>query len=132
MFSIKRRRDRENRFLTNPHDPALAEILRLAFDEKHSPRADEKDRPENVEDELEAIDQLDSDEDHDSTHDQRADDSPDQRAMLRHARDLEILKDDNENENVVDAERVLDHVTGEEFEPFLRSVNFPNEEVEQE
>src|SRR5205807_6567134 len=132
MFAVICRRNWKNCSLANSHDPALAKILRLAFDKKHSPGADQQEAAENVENEIEPIYEFDPDPDHDSAHHQRADDSPDQRAMLRHPRDLEVLKDDNEDEDVVDAERVLDHVTGEKFEPFCRAADFPDQEIEQQ
>src|ERR1051326_5262091 len=132
MFAVESWRDRENRFLAKSHDPTVPEILGLAFDKKHSPRADEQESAKDVEDEVESIDQLDADPNHDPTHDERADDSPDQSAMLRHSRNFEVLKNDDKNENVVDAQRVLDHVTGEKLESFFWPADFPNHEIEQE
>jgi hypothetical protein len=52
--------------------------------------------------------------------------------MLRHRRNLEVLEDQDENENVINAQRILDHVTGEEFERLVRAADFPNHEIEQE
>src|ERR1700720_297753 len=130
MFVMKRRRNRK-RPQTAPHDPALPEILRLLFDEKHSPRADQQKRTEKVENEIETIDQLDAEPNHQPAHDQRADDSPHQGAMLCQRWDAEVGEDQNENENVIDAERVLDHVAGEEFERLVRAADFPDYQIEQ-
>src|SRR6266852_1628760 len=115
MFVMKRRRNRKGPE-TASHDPALPKILRLLFDEKHSPRADQQKRAENVENELESIDELDTEPNHHAAHHQRADDSPHESAMLCHLGDAEVGEDHNENENVVNAERVLDHVAGQKFE----------------
>src|SRR5437588_8027154 len=131
MFVMKRRRNRKGPE-TTPHDPALPEILRLLFDEKHSPRADQQKRTENVENEIETIDQLDAEPNHHPAHHQRANDSPDQSAMLCQRWDAEVGEDQNENENVIDAERVLDHVAGKEFERLVRAADFPDHQVEQE
>src|SRR5262249_27990956 len=131
MFAVKGGRDREHCSLTDSHDPTVPEVLRFALDKKHSPRAHEHERAEDVENEIEPLHQLDPDPDHDSADDQRDDNTPDQSSMLRHSRNLEILKDDNENENVVDAQRVFDHVTGEKFEALLRTADFPDHEIEQ-
>ena len=65
---------------------------------------------------MESIDQRDAEPDHQSAHDERADDSPDKHAMLIFFRDLEVGEDEDENENIIDAERVFDDVAGEEIE----------------
>ena len=50
--------------------------------------------------------------------------------MLRHRRHLEISEDEHENEDVIDAQRVFDHVAGEEFEGFVRPAQFPHQQIE--
>ena len=75
MFVMKFRRNRKSPE-TAAHDPALPKILRLLFDEKHPPRADQKKRSENVENEIETIYQFDAEPNHQPAHDQCADDSP--------------------------------------------------------
>src|SRR5262249_255157 len=132
MFAVKRRRDWKHRALAHSHDPTVAKILGLAFDKKHSPGTDEQERAENVEDELEPLHEFDADPDHDSTNDERANNPPNQCAMLRHSRNSEVVEDDDEDKNVVDAQRVFDHVTGEKFEALLRTADFPDHEIEQQ
>ena len=70
--------------------------------------------------------------DHDSAHDQRAEDSPDQDAVLRARRNAKILKDENEDKDVVDAERVFDEVAGEKIEAVLGAAHFPDEQIEKQ
>jgi hypothetical protein len=52
--------------------------------------------------------------------------------MLRHRWYPEVSENQDKNENVVDAKRILDHVAGKEFERLFRSPDFPNHQVEQE
>src|SRR5438094_10619019 len=50
--------------------------------------------------------------------------------MLRNRRYLEIGEDENENKNVIDAERILDEVAGEEIQSTIRPLHFPNNQAE--
>src|SRR5947207_839539 len=52
--------------------------------------------------------------------------------MLRARRDAEVGKDQDENEDVIDAERVLDDVAGKKIEPGLVALRFPDEKIEGE
>ena len=81
---------------------------------------------------MEARNQCDSEPDHYAAHDKRPQDPPNQNAMLRARWHAEIGKDQNKDENVIDAQRVLDEVTGEKFQPFLRSTQFPHEQIEKQ
>src|SRR6266480_1747218 len=89
-------------------------------------------RTENVENEIETIDQLDTEPNHLAAHDQPTENPPHQSAMLSHRRDAEVGEDQNENENIINAERVLDDVAGQEFERFVRTTDFPDQQIEQE
>jgi hypothetical protein len=53
-------------------------------------------------------------------------------AMLVLLRHLEVGEDQDEDEDVVDAERVLDQVAGKEFERRFRPLQLPDEEIETE
>src|SRR4029077_18483190 len=70
--------------------------------------------------------------DHDSAHDQRTDDSPHQRAMLSQRRHAKIGKNQYENEDVIDAKRILDQVSSKKIEAGLRSFNVPDEPIKSE
>ena len=50
-------------------------------------------------------------------HDERAEDAPDQNPVLVLRRHPEVGEDEHENEDVIDAERVLDQVAGKEIDP---------------
>ncbi len=52
--------------------------------------------------------------------------------MLRHRRDAEVGEDQDENENIINAQRVLDYVAGEKFERLVRAADFPDQQIEQE
>ena len=55
--------------------------------------------------------------DEDRAQHERADDAPEQHPVLELAGDREVGEDDQEDEQVVDRERVLDQVAGDELEP---------------
>ena len=67
-------------------------------------------------------DQADSGADEDTPHDERAQNAPEQNAMLQVFGDREIIEDHEEEEKVIDAERKLQDITGYEFEPRLGSL----------
>src|SRR5436190_13135669 len=131
MFAVKIRRHPETP-TTAAHNPAFAQIGGFLLDEKHSPRADDQNCAKNVENEIEALHERDTETDHDSAHDEGADDSPNQDAVLRDGGHAKVLIDEDENKNVIDAERVLDDVAGQELESLVRSADFPDQEIEQE
>ena len=55
---------------------------------EHADAGDEEKGAEDVENEMEPLDQRDAEPDHHPAHDERAENSPDQDAMLRHAAGL--------------------------------------------
>ncbi len=73
----------------------------------------------------------DAEPDHDPAHDQRAKNAPDQHAMLRNGRNAEVGEDQNKNENVIDAERVFDEITGQKIERSVRAAQFPDQQIEE-
>ena len=62
---------------------------------------------------MEARDQRRADADHHAAHHQRAEDAPEQHAVLVDRRHREEAEDHRDDEDVVDAERFLDDVAGE-------------------
>ena len=76
-------------------------------------------------------DQGDAEPNHDPAHDQRAKNAPHEHAMLRDGRDAEVSEDQNKNENVVDAERVFDEITGQKIERCVRAAQFPDQQIEE-
>src|SRR3954453_5397108 len=52
--------------------------------------------------------------------------------MLKFSANFEGGEDEDENEDVVDAERVLDDVAGEEIERVILAAQLPDEQIESE
>src|SRR5207237_9402293 len=52
--------------------------------------------------------------------------------MLRDERNFEIGEDENENKNVIDAERILDEVAGEEIQSTVRPLRLGHNQAEAE
>src|SRR6266542_1311116 len=65
-------------------------------------------------------------------HHERTEDAPEEDAVLVPRRDGEPGEDQHEDEDVVDRERLLDEVAGEELEPGLRPLHPPHAEAEEE
>src|SRR5512140_888979 len=98
----------------------------------HSKSGPDQEGPEQIFDPEESREEDRSDRDQRGPHDQRAENPPEEYAMLVLLRDLEIGEDDDEDEDVVDAQRLLDQVAGEEFESGLLSAPVVDEGVEEE
>jgi len=99
------------------------------FAEKHSECSDQQENAEQVENKMKPLYQSDTAHDHDSAHDQGADDSPHQRSMLCHRWHAKVSKNQDKNEDVIDAQRIFDEVSSEKIEAGLRSFNVPNEPI---
>ena len=66
----------------------------------------------------------------DATHDQCPDYSPDQgRDVVRPWRNAKVRKNEDENKNVIHAQRVLDEVAGEKIQPVMWSFDAPHQRV---
>src|SRR5260370_32966190 len=99
------------------------------FTEKHSQRSEQQENAEQVANTMKPTHQRDAAQDHDSAHDQRAENSPHQRAMLRPRRDAEISKNQYENEDVINAQRIFDEESSKKIEAGFRSFNVPDEPI---
>ena len=101
-------------------DVADHEVLRrihvFTGEERHLDGGEDEDAAEDEEDPRELRDQLCADGDHQAAHRDGADDAPEQHPMLIFTRHCEILKQHRDDEHVVDAERFLDDVSGDELE----------------
>ena len=85
----------------------LPEQLQAGVDEESSKDVDQP---------VEAVDQPDAGKDEDRAHDERAQYPPEEHGVLVVLGNFEIAKDQQENEQVIDGERFLDEVSGEELE----------------
>src|SRR6476620_8346920 len=110
MLTVEIARHR-NHSLSHFHPPAVAKVDVAGFSEEHSERGDDEKDAKNIKDPVEHRDQRDSQPDHNSAHHHGADDSPNQNPMLSFSRNAEMRKDQDENVNVIDAQRLLDQVT---------------------
>src|SRR5437763_619402 len=81
---------------------------------------------------MKPLHESDPEPDHHAPHHKRSKNSPNQDAMLGARRDPEIIKDQDENENVIDAERVFDDVAGQKIEPRIVALRFPDEHAKPE
>ena len=86
------------------HEEILLEIeLGIAIEE-HSQTGEEEKGAEDVEDEMEPFDQRHPQPNHHAAHDERPENSPDEDSMLGAGRDSKVGKDEDENEDVIDAQ----------------------------
>ena len=67
--------------------------------------------------------------DKDRSHEQRADNSPEENPMLIDRRSREILKNHKKNEEIIDAKGFFDDIAGEKFESFVLSPNKVDSQV---
>src|SRR5260370_10303766 len=99
------------------------------FAKKHSECGDQQENGGEGENKMKPLYQSDTGQDHDSAHDQGADNSPHQRTMLCHWWHAKVSKNQHKNEDVMDAQRIFDEVSSEKIEAGLRSFNVPNEPI---
>src|SRR5947209_9469206 len=84
---------------------------------KHQPDAAvDEEKAESVDDPVKSSDQAHAGEDKNRTHNDCADDSPEQHAMLFVFGQPKIAEDQKKNKKIIGAEREFDHVPGREFE----------------
>ena len=104
-----------------PHDEVLLRRDLFVPGEQEADPGDDQERPEQVDQPVEAPEQRGAGEDERRAQHEGAEDAPEQHPVLQLLRHLEVGEDDQEDEQVVDRERVLDQVAGDELEPDLVS-----------
>src|SRR4029077_11269973 len=72
----------------------------------------------------------DTNADHHTAQDQRTQNTPEQHTVLVSSRDGEIGKDEDKNEDVIDAERIFHQVTGQKLQSFRVSFPMPDQCIE--
>src|SRR5271165_1675766 len=87
----------------------------LGLAEKLDPAVDQ-DRAKNVNHPGKRVQQLDSQQDEHGAHHQCARNSPEQHAVLKAPRHREVAKDHQEHKQVVNTERLFNHIAREEFQ----------------
>ncbi len=110
--------------LRNRHEPAeeadervaVRVDLLLVLLGRHAHTGVDQEGAEDIDDPLKALDQGRTNQDHPAAHDQGADDAPEQHTVLVGRRHAEVREQQDEDENIVDAERVFDQVAREELD----------------
>jgi hypothetical protein len=89
---------------------ALRRVDVIVVGEHQLGSGEQQERAEDVEHPVELLDQRHAGEDEDRTHDQCTEDAPEQHPVLIPRRHLEVAEDQRPDEDVVDAEALLDEV----------------------
>ena len=87
---------------------------------------------EDVENPVETVDHTHADENKSCAHDDRANDSPEEHAVLEFGSNFEVGENENEDEDVVHTQGELDDVGGEKLLSRLCSAPEPDHSVERE
>jgi hypothetical protein len=94
---------------------------RLVAPHGHLDAGDQQDGAEDVDDPVPLLEHVAAGRDEAAAHDQRADDPPEEDAVLVLGGNREVREDDGDDEDVVDRQRLLHQVAGEELEAHLRA-----------
>src|SRR6266446_1610247 len=86
------------------HEEIFLEIELCVAIEEHAQAGQNEKGAKDVEDKMEPFHQGYAQPDHHPAHDEDSENSPDQDAMLGAGRDAKIGKDEDENEDVIDAQ----------------------------
>jgi hypothetical protein len=125
-------REYRARAAKEPQEEILFEIgLRLPLP-GHADSGEDQEGAEDVDRPLEGMEERRSGDDEDRPEDQRPEHAPDEDAVLVGRRHLEGTEDEGENEEVVDRERLLDQIAGQELDRRLRAPEEIEPEVEEE
>ena len=101
------------------HDKIILRIdLGLSF-AKHLHAGVNQKRAEDVNDPMKTVDQLRARQNHRHAHYQRAQHAPIQNAMLVFRRNFEVGKDQEKKKQVINRQRQLDEIAGNELESLL-------------
>ena len=123
---------RHRELLRHPADDGAVGGLRvfLVLVEEDLPCRVDEDGPEDRDHPVEGAHQRDAGEDEGAAQHDGAEDTPEEDAVLVPRRNGEAAEEKDENEQVIDGERLLQQVPGEVLEPLLPAVFEPDEETE--
>ena len=115
---------------------ATVELRKAALEQQMMEEAHEKeiakahakqDDAEHIGNEVKALDQISACSDHDTPENYGAHNTPEQNPVLVLPRNLEVGKNDSNDEYIVDAQRLLNHIAGQVFEyGILRRQRMPH------
>ena len=120
--------DRKNS-ATEAHHPRFPKIGSKMFPKKHARCGDQQEKAKDIQNEMKPSHQSDTEQNHGAPHDESANDSPDQYAMLCAGGHPEMREDQHEHENVVHAQGVLDQVAGKKIDRMMRPFHTPDDNV---
>ena len=116
-------------YFRKPADPDRGFLtMRGGHDETDG--SDEEDSGEDIADPGEAVEEADAGDDEGSAHDDSAEDSPEEDAGLLERLDLEDAEEEQEDEEIVDRERLFDGISGEVLDGKVASNGVKDEERE--
>ena len=104
-----------------PHQEVLFRLDLLAAAESHFDPGEDQDAAEQVHHPVESFDQPDAGDDEYGAHRQCSENAPFEDLRLVMPSDMEVGKDHDEDEEVVDGERLFDDVAGQEFQCLCRA-----------
>src|SRR6266513_5289474 len=116
----------------HPDRPILGKLARRMLLKQHSQRSVEEEQAKEIKNEMKPLHQCDAADNHNSAHDKRAEDSPDQDTMLCQRRDAEMRENQYKHKDVIDAQRILDQIAGKKIEAMMRTFKAPHERVKSE
>ena len=103
-----------------PHQRVPVRLDFLIALHRHTHTGNHQKGAEDVKNPVEVMDQRDAHGDHGGTHDQGAQDAPEQHLVLVQAGYAKVGEDKQKNEQVVDAEGLFEQVAGEKHQRYFR------------
>src|SRR6266516_194599 len=92
----------------HPQHPTLSEIARCMLPKEHSRCRDKQKQTEKIQDEMKALNQRDTEQEHRASHAQRPDNPPNQNATSCKRRNAKMRENQHTHKNIVHAQRILD------------------------
>src|ERR1035438_10353808 len=114
-----------------PKKPTLFRPDLIFLGEQHMNPGINQKRAEDVHDPGKLLDQFRAGKDHDAAHDQRPENSPFQHTVLKPLINRKGAKNDQEEEKVIDAQRLFDQIASKEFDGAFIPEEAPNSNSKQ-
>src|SRR5258708_13252231 len=118
---------------THKLEPRIAlRMHRLVFVEGHANARHDQEGPEQVENPVEIFEQHSSKGNQDAAHDERTQNTPEQHPVLIACRYTEVAEEQYKDEDVVNAEGLLDQIARQELQRMFRSTEEVDSSVEEQ
>src|SRR5258708_13998751 len=105
---------------------------RLVFVEGHADARHDQESPEQVENPVEIFEQHSAKDNQDAAHDERTQNTPEQHPVLIGCRYTEVAEEQHKDEDVVNAEGLLDQIARHELQRQFRSTEEVDSSVEEQ